>query len=403
MLREAAKAALARESLLDFAARVSPKFEAPPHIVAMADKLEKLEKLERNELNRVMINLPPRHGKSRLCSQIFAAWYLGRNPDRRVIIATHGAGLSETNSRAVRAIIADRECWPFGARLSSDSTAVDNWNLLGTGGLLAVGVEGSITGRGAALLILDDANHDAGTDLEQRKVIEWFEKIAVPRLDPPYAMLCIGSRFPEGDIFGRILESQYGQNWDVLRLPALAEADDPLGREVDAPLWSARIPAKALKDLRVMMGRSFEPQFMQNPMPAAGNLFKAEWLVHRYDRVPDDLSIIMGLDAESKTGVSNDYSAIAVVGSDKAHHYVLDVIRRKVDFPGLRRMVLDAYERYRPKTIYVEDAANAVGLIQELKQETQLPIVAETAKGSKLSRMEAQTGTCQAVWYRTLV
>ncbi len=138
--------------------------------------------------------------------------------------------------------------------------------------------------------------------------------------------------------------------------------------------------------------RAFSAQFLQDPMAAAGNLFKVEWLVHRYDRVPDGLSIIIGLDAASKTGISNDYSAIAVVGSDKANFYVLDMIRRKVDFPGLRRMVLDAFEQYRPNTIYVEDAANAVGLIQELKQETQLPIVAETAKGSKLSRMEAQTG-----------
>ncbi len=356
-----------------------------------------LEQLEREELRRVIVNLPPRHGKSQLCSQIFPAWYLGRHPDRQVMMTTHGSELSEKNGRAARDIVSDLDRWPFDSRLSAGSGAVHRWNLVEGGGMYSVGVDGPITGRGASLLILDDANHDASSELEQRKVFEWFSEKVVPRLDPPELILAIGTRFGPGDIFGKLLESSYGRDFKVLRLPAFAETNDPLGREVNAPLWPSQRTATFLQGQREMMGsRHFEAQYQQNPLPEAGDLFRAEWLTHRYDRVPEDLKVIMALDAASKTGISNDYSALAVLGSSKTHHYVMDMIRRKVDYPALRRMVLEAFAQYKPSTIYVEDAANAVGLVQDLKRETNLPIIAETPKGSKISRFEAQTGLFEA-------
>ena len=185
--------------------------------------------------------------------------------------------------------------------------------------------------------------------------------------------------------------------WHVVRLPAFAEENDPLGRKVGAPLWPERVTARDLHDRREEMGdRPFQAQFQQNPLPASGDLVKADWLSHRYERVPEDLTVIMALDAAAKTGISNDYSAIVVIGYSKNEYFILDVIRRKVDFPDLRKLLVGAYEKHHPRTIYVEDASNAVGLIQELRKESALPIVAVQAKGSKISRMEAQTGLLES-------
>ncbi len=218
---------------------------------------------------------------------------------------------------------------------------------------------------GAAGATMADVAHDAGTEVEREAAYTWYSEVAVPRLEPSAAIIAVGTRFHEDDLFGRILCGPDASEWTVNRLPALAEANDPLGRSAGEALWPSRVTKADLLQRRTVMGaRAFEAQFQQNPLPAAGNLFRAEWLVHHYDRVPEDLKVIMALDAASKTGIANDYSAIAVVGSNKTHHFVLDMIRRKVDFPELRRMVLASFERYHPTTIYIEDAANATGLIQ---------------------------------------
>jgi len=389
-----ARREIARRSLLDFGRRCSLNFKEPPHIRYMA---EQLEAIERGDVRQLMINLPPRHGKSILCSQIFPAWWLGRHPEKNVIIATHSAELSERNSRNARAFLEDTDRWPFETRLSTDSTAVYRWNLDRGGGLYAIGVGGSITGRGADVLILDDVQHDAGSGLERAAIEEWFMSVAVPRLEPNAAIVCIGTRFIDDDIFGRILESGYAKSWKFVRIPAIAEEEDVLHRAPGAALWPGHMPLRELLERREQMGsRVFEAQFQQNPLPAEGGLIKSAWLEARYMRIPDGAKVIMSLDAAAKTGLANDYSVIAVLASDDSRHYLIDIIRRKVDFPDLRRMLLAAYEAYHPSTIYIEDASNATPLIQELRRDTYLPIVASKPLGSKIARLEAVSGTIEA-------
>jgi predicted phage terminase large subunit-like protein len=392
-LAEAANRELACRHIVELGRRVVPRFEAPPHIVLMC---ELLERVERGELRKLIITLPPRHAKSTTVSQLFPAYFVGRRPTKNVILSSYGAELAERNSRAARSIVTN-DRWPFETRISPDSTAMNRWNVVEGGGIFAIGQGGGVTGRGADCLILDDLAHDSGSEAERDAAWRWYAEVAVPRLEPSAAIIAIGTRFAEDDIFGRILSGPDAHEWTVVRLPAFAEENDLLGRRPGEALWPARVTKIDLNERRQIMGaRAFESQFQQNPLPAGGDLFRAEWLQHRYDRAPEDLSVIMALDAASKTGIANDYSAIAVLGSNKTHHYLLDMIRRKVDFPELRRMVIAAFEQWHPSTIYIEDAANAVGLIQELKRETRLPIVAETPKGSKISRMEAQTGLFEA-------
>lgn len=392
-IAEAAQQELARRSLIDFARWIYPGWLGAPHLTRIA---ELLEAVERGELKRLMINLPPRHGKSLLCSAIFPAWYLGRNPRKNVIMATHSAELSERNSRGARSLVQD-SCWPFEAQISGDSTSAARWNLAVGGGLYACGADGSITGRGANILILDDLQHDSGTEGERAAAWGWFREIAVPRLEPGAAIVAIGTRFAEDDIFGRLLDGPDADEWTVLKLPAIASEDDPF-RKAGEALWPERIGAAELESRRRAMGsRWFECQFQQNPVPAEGNLIKAEWL-QRYDVAPTSFNkVCVALDAAAKSGVRHDYSAIVKIGATETGYYVLDVWRDKVEFPQLLRRVKHLeVEHPAPSVIYIEDTSNAVALIQQLRQETALPVVPISAKGSKESRVEGITGTLEA-------
>ncbi|MHB1798199.1 MAG: phage terminase large subunit [Vulcanimicrobiaceae bacterium] len=389
----AAQAELARRSLLDFAALLYPGWQNAAHLDRIASLLEAVE---RGDLRRLMVNLPPRHGKSVLVAQIFPAWYLGRNPRGNVIEATHGAELAERNSRGARALIQD-ERWPFASRLSLDSTSAARWNLLEGGGMYACGVDSSITGRGADVLILDDLQHDSGTEGEREAAWRWYCEIAVPRLEPGASIIAIGTRFAEDDLFGRLLDGPDADEWSVLRLPAFAEDDDPLGRAPGDALWPERISATELEARKRSMGsRWFACQFQQNPLPSEGNIVKASWL-QSYEKAPDSFEkIVCALDAASKTGVANDYSAIVVLGARPDGFYLLDVLRRKVEYPELLRMVQATFAQHNPSAIYIEDASAGTALIQNLRRESNLPIVPVKALGSKVSRVEGITGLLES-------
>ena len=198
------KAALARKSLLEFARRMHPGWTDAPHLTRIA---ELLEAVDRGEIRRLIINLPPRHAKSTLASMLFPAWYLGRHPTRNVITVTHSQELSDRNSRAQREYVRDA-LWPFDAKLSEDSTSVSRWNLNKGGGNYAAGVETSVTGRGMDLCIIDDAHHDTGSDGEREAVWRWYTEILIPRLEPGGAIVAIGTRFAEDDMFGRMLAAE---------------------------------------------------------------------------------------------------------------------------------------------------------------------------------------------------
>ncbi len=393
-IADAADEELSRRSPLDFAERVYPGWMNAPHLSMIAALLERVEG---GELRRLIVNLPPRHGKSLLCSSVFPAWYLGRHPRRNVIMATHSAELSERNSRAARALVQDSR-WPFDSRLSGDSSSASRWNLDIGGGVYACGLGGSITGRGANVLVIDDLQHDSGSDGDRETAWRWFCEIATPRLEPNAAIVAVGTRFAEDDVFGRLLDGPDAKEWTVLRLPALAEEGDPIGRKQGEALWPERIGVAELEGRRRSMGsRWFECQFQQNPVPAEGNLIRAEWF-QRYETAPTEFTkVVCALDAAAKVGVANDYSAIVKIGVAKGAFYVLDVWRAKVEFPALiRRVTALGDETPKPSAIYVEDASNATALIQALKREAHLPIVPVAAKGSKISRVEGITGTLEA-------
>lgn len=390
---EAAREELARQCLIDFAQRLLPDFKPTRHLQHLAGLLESVE---RGETRRLLVTLFPGSGKSTLL-QCFASWYLGRNPRRKILTCSAGAELAERNSRESRALFTS-SAWPFDVELSKDTTAMNRWSTKQSGSLAAFGVGTVVTGWRANLFVLDDLQNDALSVTEREQLWSWYREVLMPRLEPGGAIVLIQQRWGEDDLPGRIVAAPDGGDWEVVRMPALAEENDPLGRSVGESLWPERWPVAELERKRISMGsRAFQCAFQGNPVPAEGNLIRAEWL-QRYDVAPASFTkVVCALDAAAKTGVRNDYSALVKLGVTETGYFLLDVWRDKVKFPQLLRRIKHLeVEHPAPSVIYVEDTSNAVALIQQLRQETALPIVPISAKGSKESRVEGITGTLEA-------
>jgi len=215
-----------RRRLLPFTQRMFPTYQPVPHHLLIANCLEAVA---RRDLDRFIAVLPPRFGKSTLCSEHFPAWFLGNHPDERIIACSHTAHLAYHFSHRVRDLVAN-PAWPFpDVRIARDEGAKSIWGIDGhRGGYVAAGVGGSITGFGANVLLIDDAVKSAAEADSQTfrdAAWEWFTGTALTRIEPNGAAVVIGTRWHEADLIGRILNGPDSNRWAVLHVPALSEGD----------------------------------------------------------------------------------------------------------------------------------------------------------------------------------
>jgi predicted phage terminase large subunit-like protein len=395
-LRESADAELARRRLLPFCERIDPHYERARHLELLADRLEALE---RRDIRRLIVAMPPRHGKSRTCSQLFASWLLGRRPDEGVVLASYGSELAEQNSRRVREIVSD-ERFPFDVRVSPVSHAVNRWQTTSGGVVIAAGIGSSLTGFGADAMIVDDPVADraaAESPAIRESTWSWFQDVARTRLHAGAIQLLIATRWHEDDVTGRVLNSAQAGEWELLNLPAIAEEHDALGRRPGEALWD-RFPLSELPSVErgEISSRSFAALYQQRPVPAEGHIFKANWFEHRYVEMPPLKSIVVGADCAAKTGVGNDFSAIVTIGTDGKDFFVRDVVRERLEFADLARRIVGVQRRFSAGTVYIEDASSGTPLVQELRRTTSLPIVGVPPRGTKVARAEAVSGLFEA-------
>ena len=395
VLKHFADKELARRHLPDFCRLMDDKYEATRHTALLCDHLEALE---RRDIERLAVFMPPRHSKSYHVSQRFPAWFLGRNPDQLVKLASYGADLAESNSRKVRALVRDKQRWPFSVSVSGDSFAVNLWHTANSAGEVgAVGVGGPLTGMGADLLVVDDpfkGPDDSGSALQRDRVWDWYTQVADTRMQPNGVQLLTQTRWHDDDLAGRILNSPLGSTWTVLTLPAIAVDEDALGRGPGEALWPERFPLDRLEQLRKTMGsKSFNALYQQDPLPIKGTMFQPEWFERRYNALParSTLAIIQTIDSAWRTGVSNDWSVIATWATDGLDYYLIDVFRKRLEYVDLRKAVQDKFAEQQPLKIYCEDASSGLALISELRRTTNLPIIGVPPRGSKQSRAEMAT------------
>jgi predicted phage terminase large subunit-like protein len=376
-----------------------PQFELAHHHELIVSRLEAVE---RGEISRLMVFLPPRHGKSLLASAIFPAWYLGRHPERQLIFASYGQELSDDFGRQVRNLIADplhRAIFP-GCSLSEDSSDAHRFNTVRGGAYFAVGRGGPITGRGANLLVIDDPIKDsaeANSETVRRTSYDWYSSVAYTRLAPNGAIVLIQTRWHEDDLAGHLLANSFGDDWEVLSLPAIAEHDESFRREGEA-LWPRRFGLVELEKIRSAVGgRAWASLYQQRPAAAEGVIFKRNyWQFYRPPLTVALNRIVESWDTAFKKGTENDFSVCTTWGVADNGYYLLHLWRGRVEFPELKRVLVSLAEQWKPNTILVEDRASGQSLIQELKNFTALPILPVKVDSDKQTRAQAVTPLMEA-------
>lgn len=391
---------LGREDLALYTKALWPQFDLPPHLARLVDKLEALE---RGKLSRLIVAMPPRHGKSQLGSVFFPAWSLGRSPTRKVIFATYSQDLAEEIGRQVRNKLADpvhRLIFPA-CELSADSQAAHRFSTTAGGDYYAVGRGGAITGRGCELLVLDDplkGVEEAQSAAIRRSLHTWFRTDVYSRLHPGAGILLISTRWAEDDLAGMLLREHAADGWEVLALPAIAETtNDPLGRAEGDPLWPARYSLDLLQDIKAHASPSYwSALYQQRPTPIEGAIFKRDWW-RTYREQPASFDrIVMSVDSAFSSKETADYSAMTTWGETKTGFYLLGLWRGRVEFPELKRKLVVLAGERKPNVILIENRASGQSLIQELQRDTTLPIKPIDVSKDKVVRANAVTPTIEA-------
>jgi len=384
--------ALARADLAAYASAIWPPFELARHHRLI---IEELERVERGETDRLMIAMPPRHGKSLLTSQVFPAWYLGRHPDRSIIASSYGMELASDFGRRVRNFVAEplhRQIFP-GCAIAEDSSAAHRFGLLAGGNYFATGAGGAITGRGGDLVLVDDpikSHEQVRSSTERRSLQQWYESVLYTRLQPRGAIVLIATRWHHDDLPGWLLREHASENWRVLSLPAIAEKDEGWRHEGEV-LWPEKFPLETLDRIREAIGSSaWASLYQQRPVLEEGAIFKREWFRFFQDREPPECRrIVMSIDSAYKVGQQNDFSVLMVLGQTQTGYYVLHTTRERLEFPELKRKAIALGEIWSPHYCLVEDAASGQSLIQALRAETRLPILPVKPLGDKQARASA--------------
>jgi predicted phage terminase large subunit-like protein len=291
---------------------------------------EQLARVTAGEINKLMLFVPPRHGKSEMVTVRYSGWRLERNPQQRIIIGAYNQTLANKFSRKVRRIAIERNL-----PIDRKRTASEEWETLDGGGLRAVGVGAGVTGMGGDLIVIDDPvkNRAEANSLTYReKVWNWYTDDLYTRLEPHGQMVLIMTRWHEDDLAGRILESEDGPNWTVVSLPAVAEGDDPLGRQPGEALCPARYDVTALDQIKVAIGsRAFASLYQQRPVEQEGGMFKRSYFKFIDPSDLPKMAKVVSVWDKAATGGGGDYSVRVKMGRGvDGLYYVLDVFRAQL-------------------------------------------------------------------------
>ncbi|MRS98903.1 phage terminase large subunit [Ralstonia pickettii] len=370
------------------------------HIDVIADRLTQFAD---GKLTRLVIMLPPRSLKSHCASVSLVAWLLGRDPTKRIICASYSQDLADFHARSCLKLMQSdlyRRLFPA-TQLSASRRAVAEFFTTQEGMRLATSVGGTLTGKGGDYVIIDDPlkPEDALSDTLRNNANEWYDGTVISRLNNKATggVLIIMQRLHEDDLVGHVLQ-QHG--WEVLRLPAIAEEDEeylidtPIGsrtckRKAGEALHPERETLETLAQIRAAQGEyHFAAQYQQLPAPRGGAMLKLDWIRY-YDthEKPESFDhVVQSWDTAAKVTELADYSVCTTWGIKDKIVYLLDVYRKKVDFPDLRKMAIMLAERYCPQYVLVEDKSSGTQLIQGLPDNGNWMVKACKPEGDKKVR-----------------
>lgn len=393
----------ARKSFIDFSLFIDKSYQTPDHVKLIGSYLDRVES---GEIKRLMIFEPPRHGKSEEVSRKFPAYYLGRNPDKNVIISSYAKSLCRTFSRRVRSTV-ESEYFRLlftAIKTADDSRSVDQWEIANhKGGLMAMGVEGAITGHGADLFIIDDPikdRADAESQVIRDNTFDWYQNVVLTRLEPSAALILMMTRWHQDDLAGRILASE--KDWVVLNLPAIIEDDeqqknDPLNRKVGDLLWPGRYSIEEILNTKAKVGsRAWNALYQGRPLDAASQRIKRDW-IRWYDELPPETTRGGGIDTATSVRQSGDNMAFVEVAKDKEGFiYVDDAFCEQISVKAFEQFYLNRVKNRKFANIFIEDnnAGEAIrqGIVEACRAGGGQPhpkaIHTSTDKGVRVSEYE---------------
>ena len=372
--------AAARQDMISFAKRVYPGFKVGPHHRKLAkiftDVIE-------GRKNRVIINIAPRMGKSEFSSYLFPAYFLGKYPDKKIIMGTHTASLSEDFGRKVRNLIDSedyRELFPQTV-VADDQKAAGKWSTAAGGQYYAAGVGGALAGRGADLFVVDDPHSEQDVKANSRLAFDtawsWFQTGPLQRLMPGGGIIVVMTRWGKLDLTGRLIDYQTknpnAPAWEIVELPAILNE----GTDDEKSLWPEQWPLAALKSAKASIDPQYwNAQYMQQPTSDnAAIISRKNWRIWEPEDPPTCEYIIQSWDTAFEAKTSADYSACTTWGvfyneeeNDAAQVILLDAFKDRMQFPELKATALKHYKEWEPDAFIVEKKAAGAPLIQELRR-----------------------------------
>jgi predicted phage terminase large subunit-like protein len=370
-----------------------------------------LEACSRGDVRRQIINIPPRYGKSTAASIAFVAWHLGHNPEAQIICVSYAQDFAEKLARDCMSVMSSE--WYqqiFPTRLSSERRSAREFVTTKHGFRLATSVGGVLTGRGADLIIIDDAlkPNEALSESIRKSVNDWYDNSLYSRLNDKSrsGIVIIMQRVHQDDLVGHVLGQE---EWNLLRLQAIAEQDEQFEietttgrrtfrRSAGELLHPEREPREVIDRIRQTLGEyNFAGQYQQEPAPAGGALVKAEWFKTYTDaNLPESFEqVLQSWDTANKPTELADYSVCTTWGIKDKRLYLLHVMRRKVNYPDLKRLVRQQADMHRATIVLIEDKASGTQLIQELTNDGLRIVKAVKPEGDKVMRFNAQTATIE--------
>lgn len=351
---------------------------------------------------RVIIQAPPRHGKSQLVSRQFPAWCFAKDPNLNVISSSYSADLAKRMSRDVQRVLEDEPfTGTYGVFLpDKKSKKVKTHELFelvtGNGAYRASGVGTGITGMGADIGIIDDPVKDmkeANSETIREAIWEWYTSTFYTRLSPNSGVLLCMTRWHEDDLAGRLIAEMEkgGDKWEVISFPAIAEQDE-LNRKEGEALHPERYPLSMLERIKRAVGTTvWNALYQQRPSSKGGDVIKRSWF-KRYSVLPRMKRTIIVGDTAQKKGQANDYSVFLLIGEGiDGGMYLIDLVRGKWEAPELQQALKDFWNKYARKysvsAVYLEDKSSGTGLIQTIRREEKIPVHGVQADADKYTRL----------------
>lgn len=383
---------LASNRLLPYAVLMNDSYDINWHHREIADVLERVEN---GEIKKLIISMPPRRGKSELVSVLFPSWFLGKNPNKKVMQICFGDDLAVKFGRQVRNIVDGdmyRELFPE-SKLADDNKSASDFTIGEKGEYAARGIRGMLTGLGAHLMIIDDPiknREDADSESSRQYLKDFWNSVARTRLEPNGAVILVMTRWHEDDLAGFLTAEE--NDWHVLSYPEIAEEDE-VYRKAGEVLWPSRFSLDdSLKIKSSMPSREWNALYQQRPGGEGVKVFYREW--YRYwNELPDNMGVIIIVDPAFKKNATNDWSVVMAIGKKDDKWYVLEYFKGRYSPSELIEQIVNLSKKWKPIKVGVEAyaAQTVIGTFLKHKfneENIYLDVVEVTQVGSKENKIK---------------